>query len=160
MKTFFAVIFLSYTVSGAFARLGETLDECQARYGVMIGTDMSRSDYPAYVFRKDGIEIRVRLYNGKSAQEIFFGITSELSAEKIQQIDRANFRPEVKAHSEVYLPNVEADVQRLLGLGVKVREIERYKAGPVGINDEQGKGNVLSVTTYEFRDVFSGTNGF
>jgi hypothetical protein len=161
MKKILACYCIIILLTGsAFARLGETLNECQTRYGVMIGTDMSRPDYPAYVFRKDGVEIRVRLYDGKSAQEIFFGITAELSFEQMRQIDGANFSPEVKAHSEIYNPNIEADVKRLLSLGVKTIQIEQYKAAPQGINGETGQGEVLSITTYEFRKIFAGTTGF
>src|SRR5437016_4433859 len=109
------ILFLS--ASASFGRIGETLDECQARYGAMIGTDMSRSDYPAYAFRKDGVEIRVRLYNAKSAQEIFFGINSELSLAQIHQIQSANFSgADVKGHSEAFNPTIDEDTKRIAAL--------------------------------------------
>lgn len=153
----------------------------------MTGTDMTRSDYPAYVFRKDGIEVRVRLYNGKSAQEIFFGIASTLTAEETSQITSANLNnlpSDTRAHQETFNPISEGDIARLAALGVKVSLTKAttspaaagsnrqaavtsqsslstmYDRGPLGINGEEGIGPVLVITTAEFDKVLGGMNGF
>jgi hypothetical protein len=55
-----------------FARIGETMDECQQRYGaVMSVVSGDRQDYPQFCYRMGEVNIRIRFYNGKSAQEIF-----------------------------------------------------------------------------------------
>jgi hypothetical protein len=75
----------------SFARLGETLDECKARYGDVARTEYSREDYPQYCFLKGNIEIRVRLLSGVSAQEIFFGRDgNRMSQAQITEILQAN----------------------------------------------------------------------
>lgn len=55
------------------ARIGETLDECTARYGPMQKIDNAvgkfYSDYPEHCFTFQNILIRIRFLNGKSAQE-------------------------------------------------------------------------------------------
>ena len=141
----FLTLGLVVLASTAFARIGETLDECQTRYGVMIGTDMTRSDYPAYVFRKDGIEIRVRLYDGKSAQEIFFGIGTEMKREQlvdIQSDTRGAYMHSGPASNDEI-------VQMLAALGVKVS-----RSHPIGINGEEGTSWVLVLQTAEFDNIF------
>jgi hypothetical protein len=81
---------LSTTVS---ARVGETLDQCQLRYGVMVRFEPGkRQDYPQYVFQKGNVEIRVRLYNGFSAQETFRPLKGKLSAGQIEEIETSNSR--------------------------------------------------------------------
>lgn len=189
MKTVVPFLLLLFASTG-FARIGETLDECQSRYGVMISTDMTRPDYPAYVFRKDGIEVRVRLLNGKSAQEIFFGIGTEMKHLQIQQIETANLSiPDAHARAEIFTPFSDENIKMLAALGVKVSQIDpdvrsrlgndlakqidstkpktaravvgsMQQAHPIGINGEDGAGDVLVITTAEFDKVFSGSTGF
>ena len=73
------------------ARIGETLDQCQLRYGVMLRVEAGkRQDYPQYVFRNGNVEIRVRLYNGFSAQETFRPLQGNLTAGQIEEIETAN----------------------------------------------------------------------
>ncbi len=85
----FTFMFFSPIARG---RLGETLDECQARYGELLRIESSfREDYPQYCFRKGDIEIRVRLLNGKSGQEIFFVAEGgNISQSQISEILTAN----------------------------------------------------------------------
>ena|SRR6266436_8578765 len=132
--------------STVFARIGETLDECQTRYGVMIGTDMmARSDYPAYVFRKDGVEIRVRLYNGKSAQEIFFGIGKEMTREQLLDIQSDTHGAYMHSGS----PSRDEFANMLATLGVKVSQ-----SHPIGINGDEGISHVLVLQTSDLDTVF------
>jgi len=59
-------------IPNSWARLGDTFDQVQSRYGLLVKVDnVTRADYPQYFFQKDGIEIRVRFVDGRSAQEIF-----------------------------------------------------------------------------------------
>lgn len=90
MKAVFPLlVFLS--VSSAFARLGETLDECKARYGEVIRIENEfRPDYPQYCFQLGNIEIRVRLLNGRSGQEIFHGVDTAMTPSQIAEILNAN----------------------------------------------------------------------
>ena len=65
-------VFILLLAPNSWARLGETFEQIQSRYGVLMKVDnVTRADYPQYFFQKDGIDIRVRFVNGKSAQEIF-----------------------------------------------------------------------------------------
>lgn len=74
----FTLVFLTF-IPASWARLGETFDQVQSRYGLLTKVDnVARADYPQYVFSNDGLEIRVRFVNGKSAQEIFTGTTDKL----------------------------------------------------------------------------------
>ena len=78
----------------ADARIGETLDECTARYGPMqkVKNAVGKfySDYPQYCFTFQHIIVSVRFFNGRSAQEEFY--SSELldDYEKVQEIRKAN----------------------------------------------------------------------
>jgi hypothetical protein len=73
------------------ARIGETLDQCQVRYGVMVRVESRvRPDYPQYCFQKGNVEIRVRLYNGFSAQETFLPLRDKLTAGQIEEIQQSN----------------------------------------------------------------------
>jgi hypothetical protein len=99
MKMFLPLV-LFLCGSSAFARIGETLEECQTRYGVMQSVNMRRSDYPMYIFRKGDIMIGVRLYNGKSAQEVFIGDGKQITTNQISEITRANYDPKVEVHIE------------------------------------------------------------
>lgn len=80
----------------ALARIGETLDQCQLRYGVMlrvnVGDGKFHPEYPQYCYQMGDIEIRVRLYNGVSAEEVFFAAdnTKKLTGLQKQQIRGAN----------------------------------------------------------------------
>ena len=75
------------------ARIGETLDQCQQRYGVMMRVEIGkRQDYPQYVFQKGDVEIRVRLYNGVSAQESFRALKGSLTTGQIAEIEASNSR--------------------------------------------------------------------
>jgi hypothetical protein len=77
--------------STASARIGETLDQCQVRYGVMVRVESGvRQDYPQYCFQKGDVEIRVRLYNGASAQETFLALHGKLTAAQIDEITQSN----------------------------------------------------------------------
>jgi hypothetical protein len=73
------LLFLCSPLLTAFGRIGETYQQCIARYGFTSGVDMRRADYPLYTFRvqltpwltTEAVEVGVRFYNGKSAQEIY-----------------------------------------------------------------------------------------
>jgi hypothetical protein len=115
------------------ARIGETLDECQLRYGVMLRVESKfRPDYPQYVFKKGDIEIRVRLYNGLSAQEIFGAANRELTFNERREIERAN--EEVK--------------------GIETVSAHKYFS--------ELHNDILAITTKEFHKVFgeAGQTGF
>jgi hypothetical protein len=75
------------------ARIGETLDECTARYGPMLkienATGKFFSDYPQHCFSFEGVLIRVRFLQGHSAQEEFYSSYS-LSSEKRAEIVKNN----------------------------------------------------------------------
>ena len=97
MKTILRAIFLlSVCLSPALARIGETLDQCQQRYGVMVRVESEfRPDYPQYVYQKGNVEIRVRLYNGLSAQEIFCALSGKLEDAQRQEIILSNEKPHI-----------------------------------------------------------------
>jgi hypothetical protein len=67
MRAVLAVLFLVITISVAQARIGETLDECKARYegsGGQIAADQ-------FVFKRSHVTIVVHVRNGHSIQEDF-----------------------------------------------------------------------------------------
>jgi hypothetical protein len=91
MSVICAAIFTSGTTQLCSARLGETLDECKARYGELIRTNAGKHvDFPTYVFQKGNIAIGVQLLNGKSAHEDFVPLTGNLTDQQIQEIFEAN----------------------------------------------------------------------
>jgi hypothetical protein len=91
-KIIFAALFvLGASAVTCSARLGETFDECQTRYGLLVKVDSgSRSDYPQFCFQKDGIEIRVRFLNSHSAQEVFTGLAGKMSDTSVADLLNAN----------------------------------------------------------------------
>jgi hypothetical protein len=71
-KLFIALVFLNAAAATCFARLGETMEECQARYGAIMAveTDAKRG-VPIYCFQKDDVKVRTWFLNGRSACETF-----------------------------------------------------------------------------------------
>ena len=73
------------------ARIGETLRQCEIRYGVMLKViSHSWPDYPEYCFKLGDCEIRVRLYKGVSAQEAFHIPGRMLTNHQVQDILHKN----------------------------------------------------------------------
>jgi len=73
------------------ARIGETLGQCEIRYGVMLKViSHSWPDYPEYCFKLGDCEIRVRLYKGVSAQEAFHIPGRMLTDYQVQEILHKN----------------------------------------------------------------------
>jgi len=117
--------------SPASARIGETLDQCQLRYGVMTHVEAGkRQDYPQYCFQKGTVEIRVRLYNGFSAQETFVPLQGKLSAGQIEEILTSNSKE--TTGKEV------------------IQEVRK---------DREPHSNHVVVTTAEFQKVFQENRG-
>jgi hypothetical protein len=113
------------------ARIGETLDQCQLRYGVMVRFETGkRQDYPQYCFQKGSVEIRVRLYNGFSAQETFLPLQGKLTAGQIAEIQKSNS-------------------QGATGKEV-IQEVRKNRAA---------HSNVVVITTTEFQRVFQKNRG-
>jgi hypothetical protein len=89
------LLVLTFLVSRVcLARIGETLDECTARYGPMQKIDNAvgkfYSDYPQHCFTFQNILIRVRFLNGKSAQEEFYSSVFLDDYAKAQEIRSSN----------------------------------------------------------------------
>jgi hypothetical protein len=75
----------------AAGRLGETLEECKVRYGEVVSIERSSEAYPQYCFRKGNIEIRVRLVNNRSGEEIFTAAYEHrMSQSQVDEILAAN----------------------------------------------------------------------
>jgi hypothetical protein len=73
------------------ARIGETLRECELRYGVMLKViSHSWPDYPEYCFKLGDVDIRVRLYKGVSAQETFHIPGRMLTNHQVEEILHKN----------------------------------------------------------------------
>jgi hypothetical protein len=87
----FIVAIFALTCS-AFARLGETLEQCEARYGsvIRIINDKEHGEFPSYLFQKGNVAIAVRFFNGRSAQEDFVPLTGRFSDDQIEEILTAN----------------------------------------------------------------------
>lgn len=80
------------------ARIGETLDECTARYGPVTkmenATGKFFSDYPQHCFTFNHILIRIRFLNGRSAQEEFYSGELDSDYSKVEEIRKANGKKE------------------------------------------------------------------
>ena len=73
------------------ARIGETLGQCEIRYGVMLKViSHSWPDYPEYCFKLGDVDIRVRLYKGVSAQETFHIPGRMLTNHQVEEILHKN----------------------------------------------------------------------
>jgi hypothetical protein len=79
MKRFLSIAFLLLCNSYAQARIGETLEECRARYG----KEASDKDV-AYIFIKDEFKLRVYFEEGKCVK---------VSYEKVDPKSEWNFKP-------------------------------------------------------------------
>ncbi len=117
------------------ARIGETLDECQLRYGVMvrveIGDGKFQPEYPQYCYKLGDVNIRVRLYNGRSSQEVFYVDDKLLTRQQQDEIRDSNSTRET---------------------GVEVTWDHRYL-------DRDYKTDMVSVATLEFDKVFRKQSG-
>ena len=110
------------------ARIGETLRECESRYGVVLKViNHSWPDYPEYCFKFGDVEIRVRLYKGVSAQEAFHIPGRMLTNHQVQEILRKNGAGTEKITSHhITLPD-HSDV-----LIVGTREFEKIFRKDIG----------------------------
>jgi len=71
MKPILFFIVFTTAISTARARLGETREECDVRYGSLVSVkDDFRPDFPQYCYAKNDVEIRVRFWQGKVGQII------------------------------------------------------------------------------------------
>lgn len=81
------VLFPLLCLSTAFARIGETLDECEARYGSKTGSVAADQ----ITFQRGGITIIVRVRDGRSIQEDFAPEAGgRLSESQIEQLLNEN----------------------------------------------------------------------
>lgn len=83
----FSIASLAILLSGfsAFARLGETPNQCQMRYGSSTG-----QSGPYFTYYKDHFDIMVLFRDGKSVEETFFIVGAVLSEENISEFLNAN----------------------------------------------------------------------
>src|SRR5438270_4135276 len=105
MKKYLLPVLLAAPMMISFpcqARIGETLEECQARYGILlrleVGDQSFHPEYPQYCFKLGEVNIRVRLYNGKSAQELFYcdgRVLTKQQREEIRDSNAGNLGTEV-----------------------------------------------------------------
>ena len=88
------LLLLWFLPSIGMARIGETLDECIARYGQVEklenATGKFYSEYPQYCFGFQSVLIRVRFLNGRSAQEEFYSSIFLDDYAKVQEITASN----------------------------------------------------------------------
>jgi hypothetical protein len=113
MKKYFLPVLLAAPLMIALpceARIGETLEECQTRYGILLRVNVDQSfhpEFPQYCFKLGDVNIRVRLYNGKSAQELFYCEGKLLTQQHVDEILESNRRtvgaPELTWGSQ-YMP--------------------------------------------------------
>ena len=71
MKTYFIAIALMMLVSQAFARIGETEQQIEVRYGKSIGTLSSGNELLRKAYRSTDLNIVVMYIDGVSQSEIF-----------------------------------------------------------------------------------------
>src|SRR3977135_800740 len=113
------------------ARIGETLDECTARYGPMREVKNAAgkffSDYPQYCFSFENVIISVRFLNGHSAQEEFYSAYS-LDSKKRKEI-------------------VESNGKKVTGVDVDVE------------NEYFGDGGKVTITTKDFKKLIDAEKG-
>ena len=83
---------LLLVASNAFARIGETENEIEARYGKPFTADSRDfNGYRLVIFRTSGMQIGVAFRDGKSAAEFYSKQdSSDISANEIQVILAAN----------------------------------------------------------------------
>lgn len=86
VKTFLIPLMLLLTIAAAFARLGETPDQCSLRYGSSVG-----QNGPFFIYSKDHVKIAVLFRDGLSAKEIFAPESgASFSKEQIAELLNAN----------------------------------------------------------------------
>jgi len=89
VKPLFFMIFLA-NVLPALGRLGETREQCDARYGNLVSVEKEfRPDFPQYCYAKNDVEIRVRFWQGKVGQ-IIIGSDHGMDNDTITEILKAN----------------------------------------------------------------------
>jgi hypothetical protein len=64
-------VLLCLTLIPAQARLGETLEQCTARYGDVVSTNADAIGEKGVVYQKNGYIIAVVIFNGRAARETF-----------------------------------------------------------------------------------------
>jgi predicted transcriptional regulator len=78
-KLLLALSILISLSGAALARVGETFEECVQRYGILQRVESQfRPEYPQYCFKLGDVEIRVRFYLERSAQEMYMGADGKL----------------------------------------------------------------------------------
>lgn len=98
MKTLFLAFFIStFFATSAFCHLGETQQECEARYGEPLKTFTNEEGLTCQAFQKSGLNIGVTYLNGKACQVGYFHqdqdllkIPAELSDNEIEIILKSN----------------------------------------------------------------------
>ena len=104
-KTFFVFLFLA---AGAFAHIGDVLEQCAVRYGQPIEVNNTGASYSTSTFNKDGYTIFVTFLNGKAGNLKFIkspldagGFGSKISDNEIEFIIKSTSPQEMRKQLEL-----------------------------------------------------------
>jgi hypothetical protein len=87
MKPLLCLILSLAFFSFAHARLGETLQECEMRYGALLEKTGDPKN-PQFIFKKDGTTIGINFLNGKAAQISYMSPKfSDLEIQKLLEVN-------------------------------------------------------------------------
>lgn len=102
VREFLAVLFVVSAVSVAQARIGETLDECKARYDGPTG----QLSHDEFTFKQGHITIIVHVRDGRSIQEDFApergGVLSETEIAEFLQANSEGSTWEITGETPTY----------------------------------------------------------
>jgi hypothetical protein len=109
VREFLAVLFVVSAVSVAQARIGETLDECKARYGGPTG----QIALDQFTFNQGHITIIVHVRDGRSIQEDFApepgGVLSETQMAEFLQENSEGSTWEILSETPTYISYYRKD---------------------------------------------------
>jgi hypothetical protein len=133
MKRFLltAIIIFFAAAGAAQARIGETFEECQQRYGILQRVDVQyHPEFPQNIFRHGDVEIRVRFHNGRSAQEIYSGADGKkLQRAQIDEILAANRESKVRTKWDIDYARSERSSDILIITELEFDKVWRKDSG-------------------------------
>jgi hypothetical protein len=136
---------------GAFARLGETLERCEERYGPIVEEQKSKNAPPlecAFVFTKNEFKITVRLLNGRVGW-ILYTSPKPIVRETIDGLLDNNSEGSKWTTDEAATKQEQSAVMR------KTIVYKRQDGGAEGKYQEIGSYNGLLIMSSAFRKAIS-----
>jgi hypothetical protein len=144
---FVIVVALVLGASSADARIGETLEECQKRYGPVI-----RSTHLETEFTRNNVAVRVKFFRGKVSEIRYTNSEAPFNDKEVHELLRVNhpYYDEKSGIEPWVLERSTGGIQSFKGTHIEATHIKTYRSSSL----------LIKASNDYFKDDLSGIKGF